>query len=146
MLKLEIYNYYHYRFKQLKFLSQTAAQNEVYLAEDGILHLNYGFSEENLPQMWLPDFIINLEASPEYIYANRVKRMKGGKPNTVEKLYQHSTELDKIIERNYALYKEKVTILKPYYQSRMLSVNVETTPFEQLLFIIQNQILAWHNH
>lgn len=145
IVKLNLSNYFHYKFKEFKFLQARMDNNSLFFSEDGILHLNYGVSDMNIHKILKPDFIINLTATAEYIQDNRLKRIKEKRHNLIEKIHSESILISEVFPKNYVNYNGKVDVLRQVYKDRMLDVDVESQSIEAIVGQIENQLKKWIN-
>ncbi|MCG2431663.1 hypothetical protein [Aequorivita xiaoshiensis] len=123
--KLRLSNFYYYKMREFKTYESLFKEDDLYLSEDGIMHLNFGdFSKANT-EVRLPDAIINFEASDEFILKNRLKRIKLGKGNLIEKMMT-PIELETYIKNYNLVYREKVNSLKS------LNINVIDLKVEEI--------------
>ncbi len=139
-VKLNLANYFYYKFRELKYVQSFMAAKDVFLSEDGIVHLNYGITAESIDGMHLPDAVISLSASEAYIKENRLKRMESGKPNFAEKYHKKEQSIEKMFSRNYLLYSMKVDILHKKLKDKFFDINVENLSTEDIVSKIEKII------
>ena len=141
-IKDKMFQYYQYKFKEIKYLSDKLKSNDIFFSEDGILHLNYGVTAENIKEILRPDFIINLTASDEFINQNRLKRIAGNESNIIEQQTSEE-ELQKVVfPKNIALYKKKVNVLREFYKNNFFELNIQDQPSEMIIQKIE-EIIKW---
>lgn len=141
-IKNKLQEYYHYKFKELKFLDHKLKKKDVFFSEDGIVHLNYGITQENINEILKPDFIISLTASDEFINNNRIKRINSQKGNIIEKQTSIEVLQHTVFPKNIRLYKEKTEVLKKVYKDRFFEINVEVDDVDLIVSKIE-EIIKW---
>ncbi|TXK75404.1 hypothetical protein [Mesonia sp. HuA40] len=123
--KLRLSNFYYYKIREFKVYEGLFKKDDIFLSEDGIMHLNFGdFSRAN-KKVRLPDVIINFEASDDFILKNRLTRINLGKGNLIEKMMT-PIELETYIKNYNLMYREKVSRMKA------LNINVINIKVEEV--------------
>lgn len=142
IVKQKLNDYYQYKFKEYKFLQKALKEDDVFLSEDGIMHLNYGITSDNVKKILVPDVIINLHASMEYINNNRYNRIRKNKANIIESISENEI-LEDLFSKNYILYEHKVTVLRKFYEDRFYEIDVENNNIESIISKV-DEILKYH--
>ncbi len=109
------------KLKHLKFCDRILEKNELYLSEDGVLHLNKGYHHTPPSEIRFPDAIFYFNASESYIFENRIKRKRSGKSSLTEA--GKTDEVLRELNASYvADYKQKVQYA--------IARNIETFTFD----------------
>lgn len=134
VVKLELSAYFQYRIREMKFHEEMVKDRGLYFSEDGLIHLSIlGLDSKNLPIIKKPDWLIFINASESYVRDNRIKRMKDQAPSLVERSLPEAQFIQQFLPRNYRLYQEKANLLKEFYGSRFIELNVEALSSQEII-------------
>ncbi len=133
IVQLNMCDYFHYKLRDFHFQKSNLSTDGVFFSEDGILHLNYGIDVDNIEMIHMPDYVIGLTASPEYIVNNRLQRIKSGKANLIEREFSENELLNNVFPLNFEVYNKKTCVIRNFLRERYFDINVEATPLPKII-------------
>lgn len=112
--------YFYDKIRELKFLEFYLLENDIYIAEDGLMHLSPIFISELQAEK-----IIIFEKSYKIVVNQRMKRAKE-RPTTFIEFLLKDEVLKKYIEDYYNIYKKKITSINhSIHPSKVKTIDLE---------------------
>lgn len=107
--QLRLSAFYLEKLEQHKLMEHYLGPNDLFLSEDGLVHLNFGIG--SVAGALMPDVVISLDADDAYILKNRLGRRKSAEANRNEQL-KTADELTAYVFDYNATYRKKVNALQ----------------------------------
>lgn len=121
IIVLKKIHYFHDVLIRFKFYQHYLKENDIYIAEDGLMHLSSVFIKE-----LQADKILVFEKNFDVMLQQRLERAKK-KPTTFIEYLFNEEELKKYIEDYYKLYASKVDhIIQECGQEKVKKINLNT--------------------